>query len=200
MVFTIVTIIFLPMSFIASFFAINFEDWGDRLTMAYASRYMFPIGLAISFIFVAAAFLVEDISDAWKSSVRGVRHKLVGLFKARASKTTSNDVGGNLLGEKDSDTTRVNAGTVGTWKSMVDDVDSKPRGRERTINISYDRDSYRGANLGFSPLRHGARELARELSPRSGRGGVPWPRPSLDGWRNRFSGDLERGRDPGRLP
>lgn len=198
MVFTIVTIIFLPMSFIASFFAINFEDWGDRLTMAYASRYMFPIGLAISFIFVAAAFLVEDISDAWKSSVRGVRHKLVGLFKGRASSTASNKVRRNSLGEKDSDTTWVvNVGAVGTWKSMVDDLDSRPRGRDRTMKMSFDRDSYRRANLGFSPLRHGA----RQLSPRSGQGGgVPWPRPSLDGWRDRFSGDLERGRDLGRLP
>ncbi|KAL2287684.1 hypothetical protein FJTKL_05055 [Diaporthe vaccinii] len=64
MVFTIVTIIFLPMSFIAAFFAINFQDWGNHLTIGYVTKYMFGIGLAISFVFVSMAFLVHDISDA----------------------------------------------------------------------------------------------------------------------------------------
>lgn len=40
MVFTIVTIIFLPMSFIAAFFAINFQDWGNHLTIGYVTKYM----------------------------------------------------------------------------------------------------------------------------------------------------------------
>lgn len=197
MVFTIVTIIFLPMSFIASFFAINFEDWGDRLTIDYVSRYTFPIGLAISFIFVAAAFLVEDISLAWKSGVRGIRRRVNALFGRNSRIVVSNSARRSSQSEKGSSSTWANAATAGAWKSMADDVvDTKPRGRERTIKMSFDRDSYRRANLGFSPLRHGA----RDLSPLSGRGSLPWPRPSLDGWRDRFSGDLERGRDPGRRP
>lgn len=196
MVFTIVTIIFLPMSFIASFFAINFEDWGDRLTITYVSRYMFPIGLAISFIFVAAAFLVEDISGAWKSSARSIRHYFQGRSRGRASTVASSSVRRNSQGEQDPTATWARPGTAGARKSMADDVDWKLRGRERAIRMSIDRDSHRRANLGFSPLRNGA----RDLSPRSGRGAVQWARPSLDGWRDRFSGDLERGRDPGRLP
>lgn len=182
------------MSFIASFFAINFEDWGDRLTIDYVSRYMFPIGLAISFIFVAAAFLVEDISDAWKSSVRGMRHKVMGFCHRKGRNTNSSTIRPDSRSEKDSNSTWANAATSGTWKSMADEIDSKPRGRERKTK-SLERDPYRGPSLGFSPLRNGA----RDFSPVSGRGGRPWPRPSLDGWRDRFSGDIERGRDAGRL-
>ncbi|KAK1771491.1 hypothetical protein QBC33DRAFT_575495 [Phialemonium atrogriseum] len=63
MVFTIVTIIFLPMSFIAAFFAINFEDWDGILTMAYVSKYLFGIGLGISIPLIAMAFTVSDIFD-----------------------------------------------------------------------------------------------------------------------------------------
>ncbi|KAH9994522.1 hypothetical protein F4779DRAFT_218338 [Xylariaceae sp. FL0662B] len=72
MVFTIVTIVFLPMSFIAGVFAINLDDWGDvagGLTLAYVSRYVFGVGLAISIPLIAAAFAVTDITDA----ARGLR-------------------------------------------------------------------------------------------------------------------------------
>ncbi|KAI1112072.1 hypothetical protein F5Y14DRAFT_281316 [Nemania sp. NC0429] len=65
MVFTIVTIIFLPLSFIASFFAINFIEWEDRvpLTIPYVSKYLFGIGLAISVPLVVLAFTVRDITN-----------------------------------------------------------------------------------------------------------------------------------------
>ncbi|KAI0203267.1 hypothetical protein F4808DRAFT_37752 [Astrocystis sublimbata] len=65
MVFTIVTIIFLPLSFIASFFAINFVEWGEgiELTIPYVSKYLFGIGFAISIPLVALAFTVRNISD-----------------------------------------------------------------------------------------------------------------------------------------
>jgi Mg2+ and Co2+ transporter CorA len=64
MVFTIVTIVFLPLSFIASFFAINFQEWSETtpLTISYVSRYLFGIGLAISIPLVALAFTVQDIT------------------------------------------------------------------------------------------------------------------------------------------
>ncbi|CAN8097488.1 unnamed protein product [Discula destructiva] len=80
MVFTIVTIIFLPMSFIAAFFAINFEEWGDGLTIGYVSKYMFGIGLAISFVFISSAILVHDISEAWKSMVKGSKKYITRLL------------------------------------------------------------------------------------------------------------------------
>ncbi|KAI1199162.1 hypothetical protein F5X97DRAFT_297633 [Nemania serpens] len=65
MVFTIVTIIFLPLSFIASFFAINFIEWEERvpLSIPYVSKYLFGIGLAISVPLVVLAFTVRDITN-----------------------------------------------------------------------------------------------------------------------------------------
>ncbi|KAI0968896.1 hypothetical protein F4678DRAFT_441820 [Xylaria arbuscula] len=71
MVFTIVTIVFLPLSFIASFFAINFVEWQDniQLSIPYVSKYLFGIGFAISIPLVAIAFTVQDIS-----------HKAINLF------------------------------------------------------------------------------------------------------------------------
>ncbi|KAK5636449.1 hypothetical protein RRF57_012161 [Xylaria bambusicola] len=64
MVFTIVTIIFLPLSFIASFFAINFVEWENNihLSIPYVSKYLFGIGFAISIPLVALAFTVQGIS------------------------------------------------------------------------------------------------------------------------------------------
>lgn len=189
MVFTIVTIIFLPMSFIASFFAINFEDWGDRLTIDYVSRYMFPIGLAISFIFVTAAFRVEDISDVWKNSVRGIRPKVMGVLRGKGGRNPSRSRSpgrGASRGEEESKATWAGIANSGTWKSTADETkDPRPRGRGRTAKQSLERDLYRGPSVGFSPLRNnGARD---------------WRRASLDGWRDRFSGDIERGRDATRL-
>ncbi|KAI1747254.1 hypothetical protein F4782DRAFT_521893 [Xylaria castorea] len=65
MVFTIVTIVFLPLSFIASFFAINFVEWGERiqLSIPYVSKYLFGVGFAISIPLIALAFTVREISD-----------------------------------------------------------------------------------------------------------------------------------------
>ncbi|KAI0172818.1 hypothetical protein GGR52DRAFT_422872 [Hypoxylon sp. FL1284] len=72
MVFTIVTIIFLPMSFIAAFFAINLQEWEDgRLTIAYVSKYMFGIGLGISIPLIVMAFAVTDLSDAARELTSG---------------------------------------------------------------------------------------------------------------------------------
>lgn len=63
MVFTIVTIIFLPMSFIAAYFGINIDSF-DSLTGEYVASWTFGVGLAISFVFVMMAFTVVDITKA----------------------------------------------------------------------------------------------------------------------------------------
>ncbi|KAI8948388.1 hypothetical protein F4801DRAFT_557189 [Xylaria longipes] len=65
MVFTIVTIVFLPLSFIASFFAINFVEWEEKiqLSIPYVSKYLFGISFAISIPLVALAFSVREITD-----------------------------------------------------------------------------------------------------------------------------------------
>ncbi|KAG0645497.1 Ankyrin-2 [Hyphodiscus hymeniophilus] len=65
MVFTIVTIVFLPLSFIAAFFTINIEefpkiDGSDSLPLKYVSKYMFGIGFAISIPLIIVALLLDD--------------------------------------------------------------------------------------------------------------------------------------------
>ncbi|KAG9242052.1 ankyrin repeat protein [Calycina marina] len=84
MVFTIVTIIFLPLSFVAAFFSINIRefkaaDGDDSMSLAYVCKYMFGIGFAISIPLVTVALLYDDMSTllrvvqgkakvAWKGS------------------------------------------------------------------------------------------------------------------------------------
>lgn len=64
MVFTIVTIIFLPMSFIASYFGINIDSFGDTLPGSYVATWTFGGGLAISVVFILMALTVVDITKA----------------------------------------------------------------------------------------------------------------------------------------
>ncbi|KAK8071310.1 ankyrin repeat protein [Apiospora hydei] len=63
MVFTIVTIIFLPMSFIAAYFGINIDAF-DSLEGDYVASWTFGVGLGISLIFIFMAFTVVDITKA----------------------------------------------------------------------------------------------------------------------------------------
>jgi Mg2+ and Co2+ transporter CorA len=71
MVFTIVTIIFLPLSFIAAFFAINITEFprneqGPSLPLGYVSKYLFGIGLAVSIPLIVLALRLDDIVEAWR--------------------------------------------------------------------------------------------------------------------------------------
>ncbi|KAH8657761.1 ankyrin repeat-containing domain protein [Xylariales sp. PMI_506] len=75
MVFTIVTIIFLPMSFIAAYFGISIETWGDGLDASYVATWVFGVGLAISAVFVIMAFTVVDITKALNA--------IIGIVKGR---------------------------------------------------------------------------------------------------------------------
>ncbi|TVY37959.1 Ankyrin [Lachnellula occidentalis] len=78
MVFTIVTIVFLPMSFIAAFFTINIKefpvDGSNNLPLAYVSKYMFGIGLSISIPMIFIAFYLDDIGGLLKTSRRRLKH------------------------------------------------------------------------------------------------------------------------------
>ena len=71
MVFTTVTVIFLPLSFIAAFFTINiieFPHGGDvdkGMPLTYVSKFIFGIGLSIAIICVLMALYAEDL--AWVS-------------------------------------------------------------------------------------------------------------------------------------
>lgn len=193
MVFTIVTIIFLPMSFIAAFFAINFEDWGGQLTIGYVSKYMFGIGLAISFLFVASAFLVHEISDAWKMIWKRAKASANVLSqKTKAGSEKDHPTPGNVSSRQKEDEFYYKHGAAtSTFRPVGEDSDWKRRGLDgpestHAMRMSRDRDH---VMLGLSP-RFGARRMS------IGSGGVP--RLSLDARRGRFSGDLERGRDPSR--
>jgi Mg2+ and Co2+ transporter CorA len=64
MVFTIVTIIFLPMSFIAAYFGINMDAFSD-LSSEYVATWTFGGGMAISAVFIVMAFTVVDITRAF---------------------------------------------------------------------------------------------------------------------------------------
>jgi ankyrin repeat protein/Mg2+ and Co2+ transporter CorA len=84
MVFTIVTIIFLPLSFIAAFFAIDIQEFprnGDgsqRLHLSYVAKYMFGIGFAISIPLVLVALSLDDIGDLYREAIRRLRRKILG--------------------------------------------------------------------------------------------------------------------------
>lgn len=64
MVFTIVTIIFMPMSFISSYFGINIDSFSDSLSGSYVATWTFGGGMAISVVFILMAFTVVDITKA----------------------------------------------------------------------------------------------------------------------------------------
>lgn len=86
LVFTIVTIVFLPMSFIASFFAINMEDFsqmndGKGLRLGYVAKYMFGIGLSVSLPLIIIALAFDDVG-IW---MRGARKWFTRLLSGSSS-------------------------------------------------------------------------------------------------------------------
>lgn len=95
MVFTIVTIIFLPMSFLAAVFTINVKEFprdaeggNTSLPLAWVAKYMFGIGLSISFPMIFFAFYLDDIGEMLRR-VRGWRWK--GRKKARDGRESVSD-------------------------------------------------------------------------------------------------------------
>jgi ankyrin repeat protein/Mg2+ and Co2+ transporter CorA len=100
MVFTIVTIIFLPLSFIASMFTINIQEYphkpgGDQpsLPITYVSKFMFAIGLSISIPAIAIALSFDAIGDFFRE-VRSRYRKRRNRPRPRrdsASKLTTGD-------------------------------------------------------------------------------------------------------------
>jgi ankyrin repeat protein/Mg2+ and Co2+ transporter CorA len=76
LVFTIVTIVFLPMSFMAAFFAINIVEFphdpnaGSAIPLSYVAKYLFGIGLGVSVPLIAVAFVFADV-HGWMWSSKG---------------------------------------------------------------------------------------------------------------------------------
>lgn len=77
MVFTVVTVIFLPLSFIASVFTINIEEFPHvgpgYLHLSYVAKYMFGIGFAISIPLILIALSVDEIGDGFREVIRRIR-------------------------------------------------------------------------------------------------------------------------------
>ncbi|KAL4909719.1 hypothetical protein BDW74DRAFT_186228 [Aspergillus multicolor] len=73
MVFTIVTIVFLPLSFITSVFTINMPEFEDNLTMGYVAKYTFGIGFGLSIPLVLLALVLDDIGDIFQEGLRRAR-------------------------------------------------------------------------------------------------------------------------------
>ncbi|KAJ5578447.1 uncharacterized protein N7459_007411 [Penicillium hispanicum] len=69
MVFTIVTIVFLPLSFITSIFTINMKQF-ENLSLGYVAKYTFGIGFAISIPLILVALSVDDIGDFFRMGTR----------------------------------------------------------------------------------------------------------------------------------
>ncbi|KAJ5658808.1 uncharacterized protein N7484_002457 [Penicillium longicatenatum] len=69
MVFTIVTIVFLPLSFITSIFTINLKEF-DNLKLEYVAKYTFGVGFAISIPLILVALSVDDIGDFFRHGRR----------------------------------------------------------------------------------------------------------------------------------
>lgn len=212
MVFTIVTIVFLPMSFIAAFFAINLPEWEGRLNVAYVSKYMFGIGLGISIPLVAMAVTFTDISDG----LRNLRASLGGKLRGKAAGSDTSGGRGSGAGGGVADpledrlqplsalptkgrpsthyTTR-GPSDVEHWRSFGPPAPNGGglRSRDREMN---------GDPYGrLSPVPY----LQRKVSIGSGNnnnnnGGIAWARPSMERGRRDVGADLERGRSIGVSP
>ena len=200
-VFTTVTIIFLPMSFVAAFFAINFHDWGDeQLTIAYVSKYLFGIGLGISIPLIAMAFSVSAILD----SLRSARINVGRWFHRRKQQKdpffsffSSSAAAGADTGDRDElypddlleKQSRITADTarVRPHRSSLADTAHTSGGNNR--------------GLGSVSSRGPPQLRVPEWAPRASAGSrgsgsaISWARPSFDDrGRPRVSYDLEMGR------
>lgn len=105
MIFTLVTIIFLPMSFMAAFFTIDIKEFprdtngNPSLSIGYVSKYMFGIGLAISIPLIYVAFTLDNIVEATRDLKRGVariftRRKKKRRMEANGTRARSGSVSG----------------------------------------------------------------------------------------------------------
>ena len=121
MVFTIVTVVFLPLSFITSFFSINIAQFpqaspnDDGIPISYVAKYTFGIGFAISIPLILLALLVDDLGLVFRLALGQIRRWTVGrkrrssperemgpgmeriLSAARTRKSLDSQFGGSVL-------------------------------------------------------------------------------------------------------
>ena len=65
LVFTIVTVIFSPLSFVAAFFTMNLTVFPEKLSLSYVSRYIFGFGFAVAVPCIALAFSLGRWTSSW---------------------------------------------------------------------------------------------------------------------------------------
>jgi ankyrin repeat protein len=101
MVFTIVTIIFLPLSFLASFFALNIIEFphlprsdggGTGLHLGWVIKYILGIGLGLSIPLIGLAFVVGDIRAWWAGRKPNRYHTPARNFNEKISDEGFDDV------------------------------------------------------------------------------------------------------------
>jgi ankyrin repeat protein/Mg2+ and Co2+ transporter CorA len=170
MVFTIVTIVFLPMSFIAAFFSISIDEFptdpttgNHSLPLGYVSKYMFGIGLAVSIPLIFIALSLDEISDAWREG----RRRWAGWKRRKegGGRGVAREEDGGL------DVLRIQS-ALSTARSQRKSVD--------TEWVEAGMIASRGLRLSRETARTGAE-----------RGGAE--REKVTGFRMRASGDVERG-------
>lgn len=80
LVFTIVTIIFLPLSFIATIFDIDLVDFqspsGNELRFSYVAKYIFGVGFAIAIPLIVISLAVDNIGDGCREGIHRLRRWL----------------------------------------------------------------------------------------------------------------------------
>ncbi|KAF2490162.1 hypothetical protein BU16DRAFT_145936 [Lophium mytilinum] len=175
MVFTIVTIIFLPLSFIAAFFTINIEefprlpDGTEALPLGYVSKYMFGIGFAISIPMIVIALSLDDIGDYFREAKRRWRHRKA---RRRAKK--------------------LNRGRVGAMTEKTDALELLRVEQMLSARRSVE-DEWIGEGLLPVASRGTVQSVRVNGNGRVGNGGIEGIKKVNTGFRIRTSRDVERG-------
>ncbi|KAL8712195.1 MAG: hypothetical protein Q9220_003629 [cf. Caloplaca sp. 1 TL-2023] len=174
MVFTLVTIVFLPMSFIAAVFAIPVRDFPHQdgtpsIPFSYVSKIMFGVGLGISIPLIALAFAVDNLGVLIKDTIRSL------IFWKEPRTTTPATSTPEIIEPKqfDSDDEEAKPTLLGrrsgeSYRRKVSyDVDRDTRPMRRKSVISKDRISWQdGLRLHNSLSRTSDLERGAGLRPR----------------------------------
>ncbi|KAL8734987.1 MAG: hypothetical protein Q9166_001112 [cf. Caloplaca sp. 2 TL-2023] len=95
MVFTLVTIVFLPMSFIAAVFAIPVRDFprqdgAPSIPFSYVSKVMFGVGLAISIPLIALALSLDNLGMLLQRALRSMHFSRIDTPTSRERRSSLN--------------------------------------------------------------------------------------------------------------
>ncbi|KAI1611946.1 hypothetical protein EDD36DRAFT_270435 [Exophiala viscosa] len=137
MVFTIVTIVFLPLSFLASFFALNVIEFprpadsgGGELHLRWVIKYILGIGLAVSVPLIGLAFAIGDI-QAWFERRRRDRYRSQQQLEATKARQISTKQQGFAQGHDFAEKRTLNIG----WAKGLLRRRGQPSGRDTEIGL-----------------------------------------------------------------